>query len=61
MAKTASPIVIKPSHKGLLHEDLGVPQNKPIPLSRLMAAEQSPDPKIRKRAQFADNARKFSK
>lgn len=52
-------IKIKPSHKGLLHEDLGIPANKPIPLSRLKAAENSKDPKVRKRAQFADNARKF--
>lgn len=54
-------IKIKPSHKGELHEDLGIPKDKPIPLSRLMAAKNSKDPAERKRATFAANARKWGK
>jgi hypothetical protein len=52
-------IRIKPSHKGLLHRDLGVPQGEPIPKSKIKAAEQSADPALRKRARFADNASHF--
>lgn len=46
---------IKPSHKGLLHKDLHVPMDKKIPMSKIKSAEHSENPKIRKRAQFADN------
>lgn len=46
---------IKPSHKGLLHRDLGIPEGQTIPMDRIKAAEHSPDPAVRKRAQFADN------
>ncbi len=53
-------IHIKPSHKGLLHKDLGIPQGEPIPESRIKAAENSPDPAVRKRAHFAENARHFN-
>lgn len=60
MAKRRNPIEIKPSHKGLLHRDLGVPQGQPIPESRLEAARNSPDPKVRRRAVFAENAKKFN-
>lgn len=52
-------INIKKSHKGLLHKDLGVPQGEPIPESKLEAAEHSSDPAVRKRAQFAENAKHF--
>ncbi len=54
-----SGIHIKKSHKGALHRDLGVAQGKPIPVSKIKAAENSPDPAVRRRAQFADNARHF--
>jgi hypothetical protein len=53
-------IQIKPSHKGLLHKDLGVPEGQPIPEGKLEAAEASPNPKVRKRAVFAENAKKFN-
>jgi hypothetical protein len=49
--------LIKPSHKGLLHEDLGVPQGEKIPMSKIEAAKNSQDPAIRKRAVFAQNFR----
>lgn len=53
-------INIKPSHKGLLHRDLGVAQGRPIPASKLEAAEHSGDPAERKRAVFAENAKHFN-
>lgn len=56
-----SGIHIKPSHKGLLHEDLGVPQGQPIPAAKLASAENSDNPAIRKRAVFAENAKSWGK
>ncbi len=53
-------IHIKPSHKGLLHEDLGVPAGSPIPAKKLAAAKNSDDPAERKRATFAANAKKWN-
>lgn len=53
-------IKIKPSHKGLLHKDLGVPAGKPIPSAKVAAAKNSPDPAVRKRATFAANAKKWN-
>lgn len=55
-----SGIYIKPSHKGELHRDLHVPQGKPIPAKKLAAAKKSSDPAVRKRANFAANAKKFN-
>jgi len=43
------------SHKGLLHEHLGVKQGEKIPEHRLREAANSKDEKIRKEAQFALN------
>lgn len=53
-------IHIKPSHKGLLHKSLGVPEGKKIKLSSLVKAKHSSNPAVRKRATFAMNARKWS-
>jgi len=53
-------IKIKKSHKGLLHKDLGVPAGKPIPSAKLAAAKKSSDPAERKRATFAENAKKWN-
>ncbi|HEX3682216.1 MAG TPA: hypothetical protein VHU83_06705 [Bryobacteraceae bacterium] len=50
-------IHIKPSHQGLLHEELHVPEGEPIPEPKLEAAKRSSDPAERKRATFAENAR----
>ena len=61
MAKPKSKIRIKPSHKGLLHKDLGVAQGKPIPEAKLAAAKKSKDPAVRKRATFAENAKHWNK
>jgi hypothetical protein len=53
-------IKIKPSHKGLLHKDLGVPKDKPIPAGKLADALHSTSETLRKRAQFAANAKKWN-
>ena len=50
-------IDIKPSHKGLLHKDLGIKQSAPIPAKKLAKAARSSSPAERKRAVFAENAR----
>jgi len=52
-------IEIKKSHQGRLHEDLGIAEGKRIPLADLMRAKRSKDPKVRRRATFAVNARKW--
>lgn len=56
-ARGGSGIHIKPSHKGLLHKDLGVSQGKPIPEGKLKKAMHSSDPAVKKRAVFAENAK----
>ncbi len=57
------PIHIQPSHKGLLHKDMGVPANKPISLGDLTEAKEEAaegaDPAEAKRVQFAINAKRF--
>jgi hypothetical protein len=51
-------INIKPSHKGLLHKNLGVSQGEHIPKSKL-AIKDSDSEAVRKRKQFAINASKW--
>lgn len=53
-------INIKPSHKGRLHEKLGVPQGKPIPAAKLDKALHSKSAAERKEVNFAKNAKGFS-
>ncbi len=53
-------IDIKPSHKGRLHENLGIPQGQPIPLSSLAKAKKSKSPAVRKQATFAENAKQWN-
>lgn len=53
-------IKIKPSKRGSLHKALGVGKNKKIPVSDLKAAKNSKSPAIRKKANFALNARKWN-
>ena len=53
-------IRIKPSHKGELHKELGVKPGQKIPEKKLAKAEHSKDPKVRKQAQFAENAKKWN-
>jgi hypothetical protein len=52
-------IEIKKSHEGSFHEWAKVPQGKEIPMSKIKQGENSPNEAIRKKAQFADNARKW--
>lgn len=52
-------IKIKASERGSLHRALGVPAGKKIPLAKIKKAENSKNPSLRKKAQFADNARHF--
>ena len=51
-------IEIKPSKRGSLHKYLGVPQGSKIPVSKLSIKEND-SPAIRKKKQFAINARKW--
>jgi hypothetical protein len=61
MAKKANPIRIKPANRGKLHQQLGVPPTEPIPAGKLAAALHSTSETLRKRAQFAENAKKWNK
>ena len=54
------PVKIKPSHKGELHRDLGVPQGKKIPKSKLAAAAKRKG-KVGQRARFAETLSKLRK
>ncbi len=52
-------IRIKASHKGLLHKELGIKEDMTLTTAELEKAKHSSDPKERKRANFALNARKW--
>lgn len=52
-------IHIKKSHEGLLHKNLGVSKKKKLTMDQIMSALHSQDPDVRKRANFARNARKW--
>lgn len=54
-------IVIKASHKGLLHKNLGVKKGKKLTMEQLLKAKNSSSPAERKRATFALNARSWGK
>lgn len=49
-------IHIKPSHKGLMHKDLGKPAGAPITEADI-AKEKTKGPAAKKRAVFAENAK----
>ena len=57
--RKAHRIRIKSANKGKLHSDLGVPKDQKIPASKLQAAKHSSNPAVRKRANFAINAKKW--
>jgi hypothetical protein len=52
---------IKPSHKGRLHQALGVPEGSPIPAGKLMSALHSKDPHKRSMGNFARMAKRHWK
>jgi len=54
-SKKKSTVMIQPSHRGLLHRKLGVPEGKKIPEGKLNAAMHSKSPSERKEANFAKN------
>lgn len=54
-------IKIKPSHRGLLHKRLGVPQGQKISVGAMMKAKRSASPSLRKQANFALVARRWSR
>jgi hypothetical protein len=51
--------LIKPSHRGLLHKELGVPEGEKIPMSKLLAAKErakkTGDRKLMEQVEFALN------
>lgn len=53
-------IQIKPSHKGLLHKDLDVPEGQPIPASKL-SVKPGDSPALKSRKVFAENAKNWKK
>ena len=52
-------IHIKPENEGKLHQSMGVPEGKKIPLAALEKKKNSDNPVTAKRANFAINARKW--
>jgi hypothetical protein len=58
--KRGGGIHIKASHKGMLHKELGVAEGKKIPAKKLEKAADSSNPAERKRAVFAENAKKWN-
>ncbi len=57
--KKKSGIHIKESHKGLLHEELGVSEGEKIPASKIEKAKKNASPAEMKRITFAENAKKW--
>lgn len=54
-------ININKLHKGGLHESLGIPEGKKIPMKKIKKAEHSKSPKIKKQAVLAENFAKIRK
>jgi len=61
MARRRKPIKIKKANRGKLRRTAGVKKGKKIPVSKLRQMKRSKNPKTRKRATFALNARKWKK
>ena len=59
--KRRKPIRIKKSNRGKLRKSTGTKKGRKIPVSTLRRLAKSKNPKTRKRAQFALNARKWRK
>lgn len=56
-----SGIYIKPSNRGKLRKSAKTKKGRKIPVSKLRAMKKSKNPKTRKRATFALNARSWNK
>ena len=50
-------IHIQKSHEGLFHKDTGTKPGHKIPEAKIQQKLHSPDAAVRKRAQFAENAK----
>jgi oligoendopeptidase F len=61
VAKRKSGIKIKASNRGKLRKAAGTKKGNKIPVSKLRKMKNSKNPKTRKRANFALNARKFNR
>lgn len=61
MARRKSGIRIKKANRGKLRKSTGTKKGKNIPVSKLQKLKRSKNPKTRKRANFALNARKWRK
>jgi hypothetical protein len=61
MAKGGNWIAGAVKNKGALHRDLGVPQGKKIPASKINAATHSSNPTVAKRARLAKTLKSFHK
>ena len=59
--KKRSGIYIKKSNRGKLRKSAKAKKGKKIPVKKLRAMKKSKNPKTRKRATFALNARKWNK
>lgn len=59
--KRRKPIRIKKSNRGKLRKSAGAKKGRKIPVSKLRKMKRSKNPKTRKRANFALNARKWRK
>lgn len=55
------PIRIKKANRGKLRKSAGAKKGSKIPVSKLRQMKKSKNPKTRKRANFALNARKWKK
>lgn len=56
-----APIVIRPQNRGKLRKAAGAKKGRKIPVAKLRKMARSRDPKVRKRAQFALNARQWNR
>lgn len=61
MARRKSGIHIKKSNRGKLRKSTKTKKGSKIPVSKLRKLKKSKNPKTRKRANFALNARKWNK
>jgi oligoendopeptidase F len=59
LAARRKPIRIKPANRGKLRKAAKVKKGKNIPVKTLQKMKRSRDPKVRRRATFALNARSF--
>lgn len=52
---------IPKSHKGALHKEMGIAQDKKIPAAKLAKAAKSSNPKLARRARLAQTLKKINR